>query len=178
MKKTEFTEKQKKTRKIGCLSLVAIFVFISLVSMCADQMEFPVAKTDHSLTENFNKKAAKRNLPYRAEIKDQKESVAEFSVSDTSSAGFVGTKDGKEVTSVLFIGAGDGSVQSGIDQLLVLSLLVETVDDSMSDEDRSKLIAILAKAVDNPGVSFNQENGRFSYSSVYREKIGWWVTID
>ncbi len=170
--------KNKKGYRIGCLSLIVVFVFLMIVGMCSEQVNLPVADTDYKLAEAFNKKAAKRNLPYRAGIKDQNDAASEFSVSDTDAATFISTKAGGKVDAVMFIGCGDGSVQSGIDQMIVLSLLIEAVDDSISDKNRTQLIEHLAIAVERPGLTIKREIKPFSYSSVYRDETGWWVTID
>ncbi|MGE4489146.1 MAG: hypothetical protein AB7E95_06350 [Kiritimatiellales bacterium] len=164
--------------KVGCLSMVVLFVFLSVIGTCSEQINLPVGNTDYELAEAFNKKAAKRNLPYRAGIKDRQESVSEFSVSDTDWAVFLGIKTGEKIDSVLFVGGSDGSTQSGVDQVVVLSLLIEAIDDSISDKKRTDLIDHLALAVEKPGVSIKREISPFSYTSVYRDGTGWWVTID
>ena len=167
----------KSKKGIGCLIVTSVFFSIIVyLAIKADQPEKSLGIPYIELAKSFNSTAIRRDINWRVYIKDRKENCATYIIEGVDSAAFLATLEDGKVFSILFNGSIDGSSSSSESMVAALSLLVESIDPSMSNKDRANLIIKLIKPIELSGKKKVSNNG-ILYSSSHEEGSCFWVRI-
>ena len=113
--------------------------------------------TPEQFKDEFNRAAQELDFPYtikKITVQDgSAQNIFQYMFTDRLGlTGSVNKKDGT-VRDVLLLGQGDGSLQSGVDIILAMGVLIESTNPELSPADRGKILKNIGILGDNVDVS-------------------------
>jgi len=138
--------------------------------------------TAKQFQERFNVAATTRSFEYRingVDIKPSTEIADQWQYAFSNRIGFLATvnRSDRTVRSFTYMASGDGSLKSGADIMLVLSLLIRSIDPALTNETANELMLDLMEAVKGESSVERVRNG-IRYGSLNMPTVGFIVAIN